>query len=166
MTSHADVPSPQDSAEKAGVALGRLHDTISRLGDGDLHRASSAGGWTVAQVISHFNLATLLWLGDLTRLAHDPDLDFFYREEIGHDAVGYPAPTVEIALGQIASCRRTLVTAVPAVDAALLDRVVEIPDLGRLTVREWTPIITGHVESHVEQAFDIMRDRAFLPEGD
>ena len=112
------------------------------------------------------NVATILWLGDLDRLSHDPELRFFFREEIGHDALGYPPPTVEIALpaarlhpahaGQ---------TCLPAVDPSILDRTVEIPDLGTMLVAEWTPLIAGHLTGHVDQAFAIMTDREFLPEG-
>jgi len=152
-------------AAKADAAMARLQEALRRLGDGDLHRAHRGGGWTVAQVISHMNVATILWLGDLTRLSHDPDLRFFFREEIGHDALGYPPPTVEIALRQLDSTRRTLRTCLPAVDQAIQDRTVEIPDLGTMTVAEWTPLIAGHLTGHVDQAFAIMTDREFLPEG-
>ena len=92
-----------DAAAEVDAALGRLSDALAGISDGDLHRAHRGGGWTVAQVISHMNVATILWLGDLTRLSHDPDLRFFFREEIGHDALGYPPPTVEIALRQLDS---------------------------------------------------------------
>ena len=34
-----------------------------------------------------------------------------------------------------------------------------------MTVAEWTPIIAGHLSGHVDQAFAIMADRGFLPEG-
>ena len=44
-------------------------------------------------------------------------------------------------------------------------RTVEIPDLGTMTVVEWMPIIAGHLSGHVDQAFAIMTDREFLPEG-
>ena len=91
------------------------------------------------------NVATILWLGDLDRLRHDPDLRFFFREEIGHDALGYPPPTVDIALRQLDATRRTLATCLPAVDPAILERTVEIPDLGTMTVAEWTPLIAGHL---------------------
>jgi hypothetical protein len=40
-------------------------------------------------------VCTILWLGDLQRLHDDPELTFFFREEIGHDCTGYPPPTVE-----------------------------------------------------------------------
>lgn len=160
-TDHTDITA---AAASADAAIGRLEDALARLGDGDLHRAHRAGGWTVAQVVSHINVSTLLWAGNLHRLGLDADLDFFFREEIGHDALGYPPPTVQLALGQLAATRRTAATCLPSIDE-LLDRSVTIPDLGTMTVREWTPIIAGHVESHVQQALDIMRDREFLPDG-
>jgi hypothetical protein len=47
----------------------------------------------------------------------------------------------------------------------VLDRTVEIPDLGTMTVREWTPLITGHLAGHVDQALAILRDRDALPQG-
>ncbi len=148
---------------EAGVA--RLEDAVRGIGDGDLHRAHFGGGWTVAQVISHINMSTLVWLADLTRLQHDPDLDFFFREEIGHDLTGYPPPTVDIAGRQLASTRRTLTTAVIPASAAVADRTVEIPDLGTMTVSEWAAIIRMHTLGHVDQAFEIMHNREFAPEG-
>jgi hypothetical protein len=154
-----------DEAAKADAGMARLQEALRAFSEGDLHRAHRGGGWTVAQVISHMNVATILWLGDLERLRHDPDLRFFFREEIGHDALGYPPPTVDIALRQLDSTRRTLATCLPAVDPAILDRTVEIPDLGTLTVAEWTPLIAGHLSGHVDQAFAIMTDREFLPAG-
>jgi DinB superfamily len=154
-----------DAAAQADVGMARLQEALGRLSDGDLHRAHSGGGWTVAQVISHMNVATLMWLGDLERLRHDPELTFFFREEIGHDALGYPPPTIDIAVRQLGSTRRTLGTCLPAVDPAIHQRTVEIPDLGTMTVAEWTPLIAGHLSGHVDQAFAIMTDRGFLPEG-
>ena len=152
-----------DAAKDVDEALGRLQSIVERLTDGDLHRAHRDGGWTVAQVISHINVCTIIWLGDLQRLRDDPDLDFFFREEIGHDLTGYPPPTVDIAARQLNSTRRSLAHSIPATDNALLERTVEIPDLGKMTIAEWTPIITGHLAHHVGQALDIMRDREFLP---
>ena len=166
MTTDTGQPSKLDEeSAKADAAMGRLQSALHKLSDGDLHRAHRGGGWSVAQVISHMNVATILWLGDLERLRHDPSLRFFFREEIGHDALGYPPPTVEIALRQLDSTRRTLQTCLPAVDPAIQDRTVEIPDLGTLKVAEWTPLIAGHLTGHVDQAFAIMSDREFLPEG-
>jgi len=150
---------------QADAGMARLQEALRRFRDGDLQRAHSAGGWTVAQVISHMNVATLMWLGNLDRLRNDPDLRFFFREEIGHDALGYPPPTVEVALRQLDGTRKTLATCLPAVAPGVLERTVEIPDLGTRTVAEWTPLIAGHLSGHVDQAFSIMADRSFLPEG-
>ena len=158
------TPDIDSTVADGDAALARLQAAVEQLGDGDLARAHFGGGWSVGQVISHINLCTILWLGDLQRLAADPDLAFFFREEIGHDATGYFAPTVEIATRKLASTRGAL-AAYAAASKDVIDRTVEIPDLGRMTVAEWTPIIVGHVGSHVEQAFEIMRNREFAPAG-
>lgn len=166
MTSTSQLPDEiTEALDAADTALGRLDSALGRLGDGDLHRAHRGGGWSVAQVISHINMATVVWLGDLRRLEHDPELRFFFREEIGHDLVGYPPPTIEIARRQLASTRRSNQTAMAALLEDLLAREVEIPDLGTMTVAAWMPLIVGHASGHVDQAFDIMRDREFAPEG-
>ena len=68
----------------------------------------------MAQVVSHISVSTLMWLGDLRRLEADPELRFFFREEIGHDALGYPPPTIEIALASSPATRRTLATCLPS----------------------------------------------------
>ena len=152
-------------AQELDTALGRLIDIVGRLSDGDLHRAHFDGGWTVAQVVSHINVCSLLWVGDLKRVECDPEVSFFFREEGGHDLAGYPPPTIELARKQLASTRRTTATAAGAVSAEVLARVVEIPDLGTMTVEEWSPLILGHAAGHVEQAFEIMRNREFAPTG-
>ena len=165
-TTETTVPaSLTEALEQADAALARLDAALSRLGDGDLHRAHFDGGWTVAQVVSHINVCSLLWMGDVKRLESDPDLRFFFREEVGHDLVGYPPPTIEIARRQLASTRRTMATAGPNIGPEVLARVVEIPDLGTMTVEEWSPLIIGHAAGHVDQAFEIMRNREFLPDG-
>ena len=97
--------------------------------------------------------------------APGPELGFFFREEIGHDAVGYPPPTAELARRRVASTRRTLATCLPATDPAVLERTVEIPDLGTMTVAAWVPLIVGHLTGHVDQAFEVLADRGALPEG-
>lgn len=153
------------AAADVDAALDRLQNLVGRIGDGDLHLAHRDGGWSVAQVISHINVCALIWLGDVERLRNDPELRFFFREEVGHDAVGYPPPTVRIALRQLASTRRSLASCVPATPADVLSRTVEIPDLGTMTVAEWTPLIIGHLTSHVDQAVAILRDRDAMPEG-
>lgn len=154
-----------DAAADADAALARLQDIVGRIGDGDLHRAHRDGGWSVAQVISHINVCAILWLGDLERLRNDAELRFFFREEIGHDALGYPPPTVEIAGRQLGSTRRTLASCVPATPADVCARVIEIPDLGTMTIADWTPLILGHLISHTDQAVAILRDREAMPEG-
>lgn len=149
------------AAVDVDAALAGLQKVVSHLKEGDLARAHFGGGWSVAQILSHINVSVLLWVADMQRLALDPDLGFFFREEVGHDALGYPAPTVDIATRQLASTRRTLANALPAISDEIAARSVEIPDLGTMTVAEWTPLIVGHVISHVDQAYDIMRNRAF-----
>ena len=164
-TQTTTAPDDTDPAGELDAALGRLIDIVGRLSDGDLHRAHFDGGWTVAQVISHINVCTLVWLGDLSRVRHDPDLRFVYREEIGHDLTGYPPPTVEIAVGQLRSTRRTLATAYPAAYAGLEDRVLEIPDLGTMTIAEWAPLIAGHLVMHTGQAEEVLTNRHAMPAG-
>ena len=151
-----------DAAAGVDADLARLVDTLGGISDGDLHRASFGGGWTVAQVLSHISVSTLVWLGNLRRLEADPELGFFFREEVGHDALGYPPPTIELALARLAATRRTLATSLPSMAPELLTRTVEIPDLGTMTIEEWTPLIMGHITSHVEQAHDILRNRGVL----
>ncbi len=153
------------AAADTDAALARLVAIVERLGDGDLHRAHRDGGFTVSEVISHINVSVLLWCGDVARVTADPDLRFFYREEVGHDAKGYPPPTVELALGQLASTRRTVATFVPKVLPEVLARSIEIPDLGTMTVEEWTPLIMGHAIGHVDQAVEILVDRGAMPAG-
>lgn len=153
------------AAADVDAALGRLVGIVEKLADGDLHRAHRDGGWSVAEVISHVNVCALLWCGDMARLAADPELRFFYREEVGHDAKGYPPPTVALALGQLASTRRTLATVLTGVPSEVLGRTVEIPDLGTMTVADWTPPIIGHLTQHVDQAVEILTDRDAMPAG-
>ena len=154
------------AAAEADAVLQRLDEVLAGIDDGDLHLASPAGGWTAAQYLSHANLAAILWLGDMERLRQDPELDFFHREEIGHDVIGYPPPTIERARAQVASTRRSVATCLPAVDPAVLDREVTIPDLGTMTVAEWTPLIMGHFNSHLQDVLATLESRDALPGGD
>jgi hypothetical protein len=165
MTTETGTGVLAEAAATADRALERLEAVLGRLDDGDLHLAHRDGGWTPAQLVSHISLSTLVWLGDMERLRQDPELTFFFREEIGHDAMGYPPPTVELARRRVASTRRTIATCLPAADPAILDRTVEIPDLGTMTVTDWTPLIVGHLTGHVEQALEVLRDRGAFPEG-
>jgi uncharacterized damage-inducible protein DinB len=151
-----------DATATIDDALGRLDGVLAGLSDGDLHLAHPDGGWTPAQVLSHINVCSLIWLGDMERLRQDPDLTFFFREEIGHDAMGYPPPTVDVARRQLASTRHTFATCLPATDPDVLDRTVEIPDLGTMTVADWLPLIIGHLTGHADQAIDVLRSRGAL----
>jgi DinB superfamily len=165
MTTETGTSVLAEAAATADRALARLEGVLGRLDDGDLHLAHRDGGWTSAQLVSHISLSTLVWLGDMERLRQDQELTFFFREEIGHDAMGYPPPTVELARRRVASTRRTIATCLPATDPAILDRSVEIPDLGTMTVVEWVPLIVGHLTGHAEQALEVLRDRDAFPEG-
>jgi hypothetical protein len=155
-------PEIQDALRAADEAIGRLDDVLAGLSDGDLHLAHRNGGWTAAQVVSHLDMSVLLWTANLARVEHDPDLRFFFREEIGHDVVGYPPPRVDVARHQLASARRTLATCLPSVDASVLERTVEIPDLGTMTMAAWTPLVLGHAAGHAGQALEVLRDRGVL----
>jgi hypothetical protein len=75
-----------------------------------------------------------------------------------------PPPTIAIARGRIPSTRRTIATCLPATDPAILSRIVEIPDLGTKTVLDRIQIIVGQFTGHVDQALDVLRSRAALPQ--
>lgn len=158
------MPTPEitDALKVTDEALGRLDDALATLGDGDLHLAHRDGGWTAAQLVSHINMSVLLWTASIARVTHDPDIRFFFREEIGHDVIGYPPPRIEVARRQLDSARRTLATCIPAMDPAVLDREVEIPDLGTLTIGAWTPPVLGHAAGHADQALGVLRDRGAI----
>src|SRR3712207_5824881 len=90
------VQTPGVVAEQTRIAeetLQEVEDLLRSIPDADLHRAHPDGGWTGAQIVSHMTLAGLLWVADVQRLVADPDLDLFYREEIGHDVTGAVPPT-------------------------------------------------------------------------
>lgn len=149
----------------ADQALGRLADHLGRATDGDLHLAHPSGGWTVAHLVSHLSLSALLWVADLERLRQDDELAFLFREEVGHDAVGYPPPTAENAVRRLESTRALLGSCLHALSPDVVDRLVEIPDLGTKTVADWHPLILGHLTGHVEQALEVLRSRGALPAG-
>ena len=155
-------PAVRAAVDQTDAALGGLADVLSGLGDGALHLAHHDGGWTPAELVSHINVSVLLWTATLARVARDPDLAFVLREEVGHDAKGYPPPTVQAALQHLASARRTLTTVVPEIPADVLGRVLTIPDLGTLTVEAWTPPILGHAAGHAQQALDVLVDRGAI----
>lgn len=158
------MPTPEITAalHDTDEAIGRLDQTLAGLSDGDLHLAHHDGGWTAAQLVSHVNMSVLLWTATLTRVASDPELTFVFREEIGHDVFGYPPPRIETARRQLSSTRRTLATCVRELDPAILEREIEIPDLGTLTIAVWTPPVLGHAAGHCEQALNVLRDRGAI----
>jgi uncharacterized damage-inducible protein DinB len=161
------VQTPGVVAEQTRVAeetLREVEDLLRSIVDADLHRADPGGGWTGAQIVTHMTLAGLLWVADVQRLVADPDLDLFYREEIGHDATGAVPPTAAEAADKIASLRRTVVGTMPAHTEEILRREVEITTLGRRTVADWLPIIVGHLAHHRDQLHDVLRSRGRLPQ--
>ena len=154
-------------AEQTRIAedtLQEVEDLLRSIDDADLHRADPNGGWTGATIVTHMALAGLLWVADIQRLVADPDLDLFYREEIGHDATGAVPPTAAEAADKIASLRRTVVGTMPTHSEEILRREVEITTLGRRTVAEWLPVIVGHLAHHRDQLHDVLRSRGRLPE--
>ena len=158
------MPTPEITAalQSTEQAIDRLDETLAGLSDGDLHLAHRDGGWTAAQLVSHINMSVLLWTAAISRVTHDPELTFLFREEVGHDVFGYPPPRIDVARRQLASTRQTLATCIPAIDADALGREVEIPDLGTLTIAVWTPPILGHAAGHCDQALDVLRDRGAI----
>ena len=154
-------------AEQARIAeetLREVEDLLRSIDDADLHRAHPDGGWTGAHIVSHMTLAGILWVGDVQRLIAEPDLDFFYREEIGHDVTGALPPSAAEAADKIASLRRTVVGTMPTHTPEILRRELEIATLGRRTVEEWVPVIVGHLAHHRDQLHDVLRSRGRLPQ--
>ena len=162
MTAGGSPPVLTDAADPASRALTDLEQLLRRLSDADLHRADTEGGWTVAQTVSHIHLCGLLWIADLEWFRRKQD-GFLYREELGHDAVGAPPPSVAEAGDRIASARTALEQCLPAVDPAVLDKVVEIPTLGTMTVAEWMPLVVGHIGAHCDQIKAILTARGVVP---
>lgn len=149
---------------QVSTALRELEQLLGRIGDADLHRADSEGGWTCAQVVSHIHLCGLLWIADLERLRRHPDAQLFmFREELGHDALGAPPPSTADAAARIASVRTALEQCLPTAEPSLLAKSLEVPTLGTFTVAEWTPLITGHLAMHVGQIKAILHARGVLP---
>ena len=107
-------------------------------------------------------MSVLVWTASLARVAADPDLDFLFREEIGHDLLGYPPPSIDLARRQLTSTRRTTSTCLASFDPDVLARELTIPDLGTLTVEAWTPPVLGHAAGHADQALDVLRDRGAI----
>ena len=134
---------------------------LRSISDAQLHLADTEGGWTVAQIVSHIHICGLLWIADLERMRHDPEL-FIFREELGHDAVGAPPPSTEEAANRIASLRHALDVCLPAVDPTIFDKELDISTLGKMTISQWMNPLIGHLLGHTEQARAILRARGVL----
>ena len=143
------MPTPAETlksaADQAHDALTDFEATLRKIADADLHRADPEGGWTVAQVVSHIHLSGLLWIADLERLRHcqDPGM-FMFREELGHDVLGAPPPSVSEAADRIASLRTALDACLPGADPAVMDKSVEVPPLRSFaTVSRSVPFVVS-----------------------
>jgi uncharacterized damage-inducible protein DinB len=161
------VRTPAVVAEPTRVAeqtLQEVEDLLRSIDEADLHRAHPGGGWTGAHIVRHMTRAGLLWVGDVQRLVADPDLDFFYREEIGHDVTRALPLSAAEAADKIASLRRTVVGTMPTHTEEVLRREVEIVTPGRRTVADWLPVIVGHLAHHRDRLHEVLRSRGRLPE--
>jgi uncharacterized damage-inducible protein DinB len=150
------------ATQSAHDGLLKFETLLRNLSDADLHRADTEGGWTVAQIVSHIHICGLLWIADLERMRHEPEM-FIFREELGHDVVGAPPPSSQEAAERIASLRHALDVCLPAVDPAIADKQLEVTTLGKMTITEWMPILIGHLLGHTDQARAILRARGVLP---
>ncbi len=149
------------SAKSAHDGLLAFEQLLRSLSDAQLHLADAGGGWTVAQIVSHISICGLLWIADLERMRHDPEM-FMFREELGHDAVGAPPPSVEEAAKRIASVRHALEVCIPAIDPSIMDKELEVPTLGKMTISQWMDPLIGHLLGHTEQARAILHARGVL----
>lgn len=151
------------------LALAELSDLdllatqLQNLTDGQLHLADPEGGWTVAQIVSHIQLSGQLWVAVLARVAATSDDPLFvYREELGHDAVGAPPPTVADAVGRIASVRRAVADALAAAPPPLWDRAIEVPPFGAAPLAGFVQPIVGHLTGHASQARAVLEARGVV----
>lgn len=153
------------ATDEANAVLGELEQLLGTISDADLHRAEPNGGWTCAQTVSHIHMCSLIWIADIERLRLHPEPHMFmFREELGHDVVGAPPHSTAEAAARIASARVALTHSLPLTPPAVLAKTVEIPTLGTFTVADFTPIITGHIASHVAQIKATLRSRGVIAE--
>ncbi len=150
------------STKKAHDGLLAFENLLRGLTDAQLHLADTEGGWTVAQVVSHIHICGLLWIADLERMRHEPEM-FMFREELGHDVVGAPPAAAEDAAKKIASLSHALDACIPATDPSVMDKELEVPTLGRMKISQWMDLIIGHLLMHTDQARAILRQRGVLP---
>ena len=152
------MPTLQELANSASGTLAAFEATLRSIPDAALHQADPDGGWTVAQIVSHTHLSGLLFIADLQRLEHHGHL-FMFREELGHDVLGATPHSAEEAANRIASLRLALTDCLPAVDASVLEKTVDVPPFGVLSMSVLGPGIIGHLAAHAEQARGILRKR-------
>ena len=151
-----------DAAATADRSLARLEAVLGYIGDGDLHLARGSGLDGPARPHRPRRPGRL---GELERLRQGrrpfrrPGGDRPRRRRgYRHRPPSWPAAGWRAPAGPWPGC-------LPATDPAVLERTVEIPDLGTMTVAEWVPLIVGHLTGHVDQAFEVLAGHGALPEG-
>ncbi|MBI2766822.1 MAG: DinB family protein [Chloroflexi bacterium] len=148
-------------AATAAATLSDFEATLRSITDADVHRADPDGGWTVAEVASHIHLSGLLVIAAFERLSHHDHL-FIFREELGHDVIGATPHSAEEAANRIASLRLALTDCLPGLPPALLERTVEVPPFGELSMTALGPGVIAHLANHTEQARGILRKRGAI----
>jgi hypothetical protein len=152
----------ETAVETAGEILGELESLLRGLDDVDLHRADPEGGHTIAEVVSHIQLAGLTSIAAAERMRYRPSGQHMFREEIGHDAVGAPPPSSEEAADRIQNLRTALEDCFAALPREVLEKELDIPPVGVIPVEGWTLLWVGHIGQHAEQIRDILRSRGLL----
>lgn len=150
------------AVETAAEILGELEGLLRGLDDVDLHRADPEGGHTIAEVVSHIQLAGLTSIAAAERMRHRPSGQHMFREEIGHDAVGAPPPSAAEAADRIQNLRTALEECLGALPPEVLEKQLDIPPIGVIAVEGWTMLWVGHIGQHAEQIRDILRSRGLL----
>lgn len=162
MTTSSALEQFHAATASANEALLAFEAQLRDIKDADLHRADPDGGWTVAQIISHLHISGILWIANMDRVRHAPEL-FIFREEIGHDVLGAVPASAKEAADRLASLRQALSSCLADVDPATIEKVVEVPPFGKFTIAQGYPLIIGHVTGHIEQARTILQKRGALP---
>ena len=150
------------AVETAGEILAELETLLRGLSDADLHRADPEGGHTIAEVVSHIQLAGLTSIAAAERMRFRPSGQHMFREEIGHDAVGAPPPSSDEAAARLQNLRTAIEECFSALPPEVLEKELEIPPVGVITVEGWTMLWVGHIGQHAEQIRDILASRGLL----
>lgn len=152
-----------DSAvETAREILDELEVLLRGLDDVDLHRADPEGGHSIAQVVSHIQLAGLTSIAAAERMRYRPSGQHMFREEIGHDAVGAAPPSSDEAADRIQNLRIAIEECLADLPPEVLEKQLDIPPIGVIAVEGWTLVWVGHLGQHAEQIRDILRSRGHL----